>query len=164
MASILQAFHICAHSVDTTSMLTFLEGTMSSSPLTCGVTLLWCTWAWIFGYIFSWSTVCKRSLGCSAVAVHCTYQRRWESCQLALSWLTARGGYQERWGDPWLARFSHKIILVFMTICLWWSLLRETRNAKRKDIKIITKPKTIKNKSKFGKGDAHISSLPRHDS
>lgn len=37
VASILQAFHICIHCVDATSMLTFWEGTMGSSPLTYGI-------------------------------------------------------------------------------------------------------------------------------
>lgn len=48
------------------------------------------------------------------------------------------------WKDPGLTRFSHKIILVFMTMCLWWELLRGTSSAKRREIKIIVKSKTIK--------------------
>lgn len=84
------------------------------------------------------------SFRCSTAAVHCISQRRWESCQLALSCLTASGGHLGRHEDPGIARFSHKIILVFMTVCLWWALLRGTSSAKRREIKIIVKPKTIK--------------------
>lgn len=137
----LQASPSCSHQAGATSTITLRRGVLGSSHLTGGFTSLWGTET--PSYILC-SLFCKRSLCCFTAAVHWASQRRWESCQLALSWLTGSGGHLGRWEDPGLTRFSHKIILVFMTICLWWALLRGTSSAKRREIKIIVKPKTIK--------------------
>lgn len=143
-APFLKAFHSCSQKADAISTLTLRKGIFGSSHLMHGITSL-CgrdtqLHTLVRVYFLQMKIFMLPHCCCPLCIQEGTRQLPAGTNLIYIQWWTSVG----TWEDSGLSRFSHKISLVFTIICLWWALLRGTSRAKRREIKIIAKPQTIK--------------------